>query len=257
MNYILFENLHKLWFLGDLQKPIWSLVLNSIVFTPEQIEVENRSFITKVFGWMWAGLALTAMVSYYVISSQELLNVLLSHRFLVFALFIGEIAMVGYLAVKIKRMSAIQATMVFLSYAALNGLTMSLLFNMFTTESIASTFLITGTMFGMMSLYGYTTKRDLTGLGSLAFMGLIGIIVASILNIFMQSSALYWITTFIGVAVFVGLTAYDVQKIKNLNIIGNEGTEEDRKEAILGALTLYLDFINLFIMLLRIFGVRK
>jgi FtsH-binding integral membrane protein len=134
---------------------------------------------------------------------------------------------------------------------------MSAIFLVFTAESIASTFFITAGTFGAMSLYGYTTKQDLTRLGSLLFMALIGLLIASLVNMFMRSTMLYWITTFAGVLIFTGLTAYDTQKIKNMNIIGNEGTDEDRKEAIMGALTLYLDFINLFLYLLRIFGKRK
>jgi FtsH-binding integral membrane protein len=131
------------------------------------------------------------------------------------------------------------------------------IFLVFTAESIASTFFITAGTFGVMSIYGYTTKSDLSKWGNLLFMGLIGLIIASIANFFMESTMLYWITTYVGVLIFVGLTAYDTQKIKNANVIGNEGTEEDSKEAIMGALTLYLDFINLFLYLLRIFGRRK
>jgi FtsH-binding integral membrane protein len=128
---------------------------------------------------------------------------------------------------------------------------------MYTESSIASTFLVTAGTFAGMSFYGYTTKKDLTSWGSFLFMGLIGIIIASVVNIFLQSSAMYWVITYAGVLIFVGLTAYDTQKIKEMNILGNEGTEEDTKEAIRGALTLYLDFINLFLMLLRIMGTRR
>jgi FtsH-binding integral membrane protein len=130
-------------------------------------------------------------------------------------------------------------------------------FLVFTTESIASTFFITAGTFGVMSFYGYTTKSDLSKWGNLLFMGLIGLIIASIANLLMKSTLIYWVTTYIGVLIFVGLTAYDTQKIKNSNVIGNEGTDEDSKEAIMGALTLYLDFINLFLYLLRIFGRKK
>ena len=154
-------------------------------------------------------------------------------------------------------MSASLATGVFMLYAGLNGLTFSLIFLTYTTSSITSAFLVTAGTFGAMSLYGYTTKKDLTSWGSFLFMGLIGIIIASLVNLFMQSEMIYWITTYAGVLIFVGLTAYDTQKIKEMNIIGNEGTEEDHKEAIIGALTLYLDFINLFLMILRIMGDRR
>jgi FtsH-binding integral membrane protein len=128
---------------------------------------------------------------------------------------------------------------------------------LYTNASLASTFAVTAGMFGAMSFYGYTTKKDLTSWGSFLFMGLIGIIIASIVNMFMNSSAIYWIVTYAGILIFVGLTAYDTQKIKEMNILGNEGTEEDTKEAIRGALKLYLDFINLFLMLLRVMGDRR
>jgi hypothetical protein len=154
-------------------------------------------------------------------------------------------------------MSASQATGTFMLYAGLTGVTFSSIFLVYTASSITSAFMTTAGTFGAMSVYGYTTKKDLTSWGSFLFMGLVGIIIASVVNIFLQSPAMYWLTTYAGVLIFVGLTAYDTQKIKNMNIIGNEGTEEDTKEAIMGALTLYLDFINLFLMLLRIMGDRR
>ena len=152
------------------------------------------------------------------------------------------------------RMSAQTAMITFLGYAALNGLTFSFIFIAYTQSSIASAFLVTAGTFGAMSVYGYTTKKDLTSWGGFFFMGLIGIIIASFVNMFLQSPMIYWLTTYAGVLVFVGLTAYDTQKIKEMNVLGNEGTDEDTKEAISGALRLYLDFINLFLMILRIMG---
>jgi FtsH-binding integral membrane protein len=154
-------------------------------------------------------------------------------------------------------MSAAMGTVIFIAYSMLNGLTLSCIFVVYTEESIASTFFVTAGTFAVMSIYGYTTKTDLTKWGNLLFMGLVGLIIASLANMFMKSEMLYWITTYVGVFIFVGLTAYDTQKIKNMNIIGNEGTDDDKKEAIMGALTLYLDFINLFLYLLRIFGRKK
>jgi hypothetical protein len=154
-------------------------------------------------------------------------------------------------------MSVSQATGVFLLYAGLTGVTFSTLFVVYTSASITSTFLVTAGTFGAMSLYGYTTKKDLTSWGSFLFMGLIGLIIASVVNMFMQNSMMSTIISYVGVLIFVGLTAYDTQKIKEMNIIGNEGTDEDTKEAIQGALTLYLDFINLFLMLLRLMGDRR
>ena len=155
------------------------------------------------------------------------------------------------------QMSAAQATGVFMLYSALTGVTLSFVFLAYTAASLTSTFLVTAGTFGAMSFYGYMTKRDLTAMGSFLFMGLIGIIIASLVNFFLQSPMVYWLVTYAGVLIFVGLTAYDTQKIKEMNILGNEGTEEDTKEAVRGALTLYLDFINLFLMLLRVMGNRR
>jgi FtsH-binding integral membrane protein len=154
-------------------------------------------------------------------------------------------------------MNASMAIGLFLLYSALNGLTMSIIFLIYTSASIASTFFITAGTFGVMSAYGYFTKKDLTSIGNIAFMGLIGIIIASIVNIFLQSSMLYWLVTYAGVLVFVGLTAYDTQKIKKMSLEMDIESEEGSKGAIMGALALYLDFINMFIFLLRIFGQRK
>ena len=142
-------------------------------------------------------------------------------------------------------------------YSILNGITLSVIFFVYTLGSIASTFFITAFIFLLMSWYGYATKRDLTTVGNLLFMALLGLIIATIVNLFWDNSTLYWVTTYAGVLIFVGLISYDTQKIKEINVIGNEWTHEDRKEAIIGALNLYLDLINLFLFLLRIFGKRK
>lgn len=225
--------------------------------TLTQVEEEGRRFISKVYGWMCLALAVTALVAWYVVSTPAIMNFLMQNQILFFGLIIGELVLVGYLAIAIRKMSAATATFVFIGYSALNGLTLSVVFLIFTAESLASTFIITAATFGVMSIYGYFTKKDLTSWGNLLIMGLIGVIIASVVNMFFRSSALYWITTYIGIFVFVGLTAYDTQKIKRMNIIGNEGTEEDKKESIMGALTLYLDFINLFLLLLRLFGRRR
>jgi len=166
---------------------------------------------------------------------------------------IGELALVFILSGAINRLSGTVATLLFLGYSALNGLTLSVIFIVYTADSIASTFAVTAAMFGAMSIYGYLTKKDLTSWGSFLFMGLIGIVIASLVNIFLQSSAVSWVVSGIGVLVFTGLTAYDTWKIKAMAAAGEEG----RKPAILGALTLYLDFINLFLMLLRFMGGRR
>lgn len=228
---------------------------DTLVFS--QTEAEQRSFIVRVYGWMCLALSVTALVALYTASSPALIRAIFGNRLLFFGLILGELFLVGYLAAAVQKMSSLTATLVFLGYSGLNGLTLSLLFLVFTAESLASTFFITAGTFGIMSAYGYFTKRDLTSWGNLLFMGLIGVVIASLVNLFFNNKTIYWVTTYIGILVFVGLTAYDTQKIKNMNIIGNEGTEEDRKEAVMGALALYLDFINLFLLLLRITGRRK
>lgn len=220
-------------------------------------ELEQRRFITKVYGWMGGALLVTAFVAWYTVTTPTLINAIVGNQILFFGLLIGELVLVGYLAIAIQKMSARTATAVFIGYSALNGLTLSIVFLAFTAESIATTFVITAATFGVMSIYGYFTKKDLTSFGNLLFMALIGLIIASVVNVFLNSSILYWATTYIGIFIFIGLVAYDTQKIKKMNIIGNEGTAEDHKEAIMGALALYLDFINLFLLLLRLFGRRR
>jgi uncharacterized protein len=224
--------------------------------TPEQVRIEQASFISKVYGWMSFALALTGLTAVFVAMTPALTHLIFGNKLVFYGLIIGELALVAWLSLAIQKMSATMATSVFLGYSVLNGVTMASIFLIYTTSSIASTFFITAGTFAAMSVYGYTTKRDLTSMGNLLMMALMGLIIASIVNIFMKSPMLYWITTYAGVLIFVGLIAYDTQKIKDMNIIGNEGTDEDRKEAIMGALSLYLDFINLFLYLLRIFGRR-
>jgi uncharacterized protein len=220
-------------------------------------ETEQRSFIVKVYGWMALALSVTGFTALFVASSETLLEIIFQNSAVFLILLIAEILLVGYLVIAIKKMSVQAATFVFIGYSILNGLTLSFIFIVYTASSIASTFFITGGTFAAMSIYGYVTKRDLTSLGGFMSMGLIGLVIASIVNIFLQNETVYWLCTYIGVLIFVGLTAYDTQKIKNMNVIGNEGANEEKKGAIMGALTLYLDFINLFLMLLRIFGDRK
>lgn len=225
--------------------------------SPAQVEAEQQRFIVKVYSWMSLALGITGLISMLIASSETALRLIVGNSFVFYGLLIGEFLLVAYLSAVVEKLSASLATAVFLLYAALNGLTFSVIFVIYTSASISSTFYITAGTFALTSFYGYVTKSDLTKMGNLLIMALIGLILASIVNLFLQSAAFYWITTYIGVIIFVGLTAYDTQKIKNMNIIGNEGTEEDQKEAIMGALTLYLDFINLFLYLLRIFGRRK
>jgi FtsH-binding integral membrane protein len=227
------------------------------VLDSEQVQREQASFITKVYGWMSLALIITAVVAMYTATTPSMIQFVFGNKLVFYGLLIGELFLVGWLSMAVKRMSANTATAVFLAYAGLNGLTLASIFLIFTAGSIASTFLITAGTFAVMSAYGMLTKRDLTSLGNLLMMALVGLIIASIVNIFWHNDVLYWVSTFAGILIFVGLIAYDTQKIKEMNIIGNEGTDEDRKEAIMGALALYLDFINLFLYLLRLFGDRK
>lgn len=225
--------------------------------TAEQIKLEQASFISKVYGWMSLALLVTAFTAMMVASTPALVTFIFGNKLVFYGLLIGEFLLVAYLSAAVASMSAKAATIGFLVYALMNGLTLAAIFLVFTAGSIASTFLITAGTFGIMSVYGYYTKRDLTSLGNLLFMALIGLVIASVVNMFFSNEILYWITTYAGIIIFVGLVAYDTQKIKEMNVVGNAGTDEDRKEAIMGALTLYLDFINLFLFLLRIFGRRK
>lgn len=211
-------------------------------------------FLAKVFNWMAVGLAVTGITALLTAESGLAQTIVGSPIFII--LIISELALVFFLSARIEKLQSITASMLFYLYSVLNGLTLSVIFLAYTRASIAGTFFITAGMFGAMAIYGMVTKRDLSGFGSFLFMGLIGIIIASIVNIFLNSSSLYWAISLIGVFIFTGLTAYDVQKIKNMGEKGilNQGQEAIRKGAIMGALALYLDFINLFLMLLRFFG---
>ena len=224
----------------------------STTLSAQAIAAEQQAFMVKVFGWMGAGLAVSGLVAAWVATYVGFIPM-----WLFIVSFILQLVLVVRLSRSLERMSVNMASGTFLFYAALTGVTLSTVLLIYTAESVASTFLVTAGAFGAMAAFGYTTKRDLTGWGSFLFMGLIGIILASVVNIFMQSSGLSLVISYIGVLVFTGLTAYDVQKLKDTNILGNADTPEDTKEAIQGALRLYLDFVNLFLMLLRITGSRR
>jgi FtsH-binding integral membrane protein len=213
------------------------------------------TYMSKVYGWMFLGLMITALVAYFVSTSETALQYILGSRIIFFGLIFGQLILVGYLVVRILKMSAITATLVFLGYAALNGITFSVILLAYTPGSLMSVFAITAGTFGIMSAVGYFTKQDLTSFGRIMMMGLIGVILASLVNFFMHSSTLYWIISYVAVAVFVGLIAYDTQKIKAYALLEKE--EDRKKGAIMGALALYLDFVNLFIFLLRLFGRRN
>lgn len=220
--------------------------------------VAVSTLMKSVYVWMTLALAVTGMTAAYVAGNLPLMSAILSNRILFFGIIIAELAMVWTLSARIDRLSFATSGLLFALYSILNGVTMSVLFVAFTSESIAQTFFITAGTFGAMSLIGFTTKKDLTSMGSLFFMALIGLIIASLVNIFWQNSVLYWVISYVGVLLFVGLTAYDTQKIKQMVYAhGNEVNETTQKLALLGSLTLYLDFINLFIYLLRILGDRK
>jgi FtsH-binding integral membrane protein len=214
-------------------------------------------FLAKVFNWMAIGLGLTGITAF--VTANTALSKLVIGTPLIFVLMIAVIGLPIYLQVRINKLSAGKATGFFIGYSVAMGLFLSAIFLMYTATSITATFFITSGMFGAMAVYGLVTKRDLSGMGSFMFMGLIGIILASIVNIFLHSTALHWTISVIGVIVFVGLTAYDVQRIKQIGEQGimEQGEAAIRKGAIVGALALYLDFINLFLMLLRFFGVAR
>ncbi len=215
-----------------------------------------QSFFTQVYGWMFMGLLTTGLVSYYTANSPALFKLVFGNDLFFYFLLFANLAIVFGLSAKINSLSLATASFFFMLYATLNGLLLAVIFLVYTSESIATTFFITAGMFGSLSAYGYFTKSDLSGMGSVLFMGLIGLIIASIVNLFLQSSALMWLTTYIGVFIFAGLTAYDTQKLKKIaQQIGDE--ESVNKIALLGALSLYLDFVNLFLHLLRIFGKKR
>lgn len=225
----------------------------------EQLGIKSYQalYMTKVYNWMGLALLITGIVSYFTATTPGLIERIVGSKIIFYGLIIGELLLVVYLSRAINKMSQSTAIAAFLIYSVLNGLTMSVIFLVYTSSSISTTFLVTAGTFGAMSLYGYTTKRDLTSIGNLAFMALIGIIIASVVNFFLKSEMMYWIITYLGVAIFVGLTAYDTQKLKQIGSQGFSDQESMEKLSIMGALTLYLDFINMFLFLLRILGDRK
>ena len=211
----------------------------------------------KVYLWMSLALVITGFTAYYVATSESLLGMIYSNSIVFWGLIIGELALVIALSAAINRLSLTTATLMFVLYSVLNGVTMASIFLVYTLSSIASVFFITAATFGAMAAYGYFTKKDLTSWGRILFMGLIGIIIASVVNIFVGSSGLNLILSYIGVLVFVGLVAYDSQKIKQMLLTAPDASESMQKLALLGALSLYLDFINLFLHLLRILGSNR
>ena len=223
-------------------------------------EITNETFsvlLKNVYAWMALALGVTGVAAMYVSNNQTILSFMFEHFGLVMGLLIAELLLAVVFTALFNRLSFNVASILFGLYALLTGVSISPIFLLYTQESIALTFFVTAGTFGAMSLFGYFTKKDLSPWGRYLMMGLFGIIIASVVNLFMQSSRLEWITTYVGVVVFVLLTAYDTQKIKNLLVERDELNEGALKLALLGSFMLYLDFINLFLKLLRLFGKRK
>ena len=214
-----------------------------------------RSYMLRVYNYMASGLLLSGIVAWLVASNEQLLYIVHGTP-LKWVLIFGTLGMVFFLAARVHAMKASTAQAMFWLYAALNGATLSYVLVAYTGESVARAFVITSATFGAMSLYGYTTKRDLSGWGSFLFMGLIGLIIAGVVNIFLASSMLAFMISAIGVLVFTGLTAYDTQQIKEM-YLESDSAEDASKKSIMGALRLYLDFLNIFLMLLHLFGNRE
>ena len=211
----------------------------------------------SVYMWMTLALGITGVVALYVAQSTELMYSIFSNSILFWGLIIAEVVLVMVISARIHKISFSTALFLFMIYSLINGLTLSVIFAAYTKESVATTFFVTAGTFGVMSLIGYFTKKDLSKLGGILYMLLIGLVIATIVNIFWANSAMYWIITYAGVLIFVGLTVYDTNKIKQLLEINQGCGEVTQKIALIGALTLYLDFINLFLYLLRLLGERK
>ena len=220
-------------------------------------EVSKRSFISAVYFWMSAGLALTGVVALWMSASPNVVMGLARNPFLMFMLFLIQMGLVFGLSAAVMRIDTGVATFCFGLYAVLNGILFSGIFLVYTGASIAATFFVTAGTFAGLSVYGFTTKQDLTSVGSFCIMGIWGLILGTLVNWFFKSPAFDWILTYIGIALFVGLTASDTQKIKRLHEQGVQENGVFQKMALIGALMLYLDFINLFLLMLRVMGRRK
>ncbi|MBP3455120.1 MAG: Bax inhibitor-1/YccA family protein [Alistipes sp.] len=221
-------------------------------------QADRQSVVATLFKSLYmqmaAALTITGLTAYFIASSPELMATIFSNRASVWILIFAQLGVVMWLSSRALSMSMTAATLLFILYSVLTGVTFSVIFLAFTGETIATTFFITAGTFLAMSLVGYVTRMDLTRMGSILFMLLIGVIIATVVNIFMHSETIYWVTTYAGVVIFVGLIAFDTQKIKHIFMSVDSVDETTQKVALLGALTLYLDFINLFLFLLRILG---
>jgi uncharacterized protein len=224
---------------------------------PAALSIPDRvgAFLTAVYGWMCAGLAITAGTAWLVARSPALVNAIAANRLVFWGLMIAQLGIVFFLSARVQRLAASTASLLFVLYSALTGVTMSFVLLAFTGESVATTFLVTAGMFGALAAYGTLTRRSLAGLGQFLFMGLIGVVLASVVGLFWHSDALQFVISFIGVIVFTGLAAYDAQRLKAMALTTPEG--QLGSYAIVGALALYLDFVNLFLFLLRFMGSRR
>lgn len=231
---------------------------NQQIYSRQSVSISNSTYMSQIYIWMTLGLALTGVIAMLVADSVSIRQVVFGNTFTFIILIVLQFGLVIGLSAAINKLSGGMATLLFLLYSAISGVTFSSIFLVYTTESISTAFFTSAGMFLLMSVYGTVTKRDLTSLGSFLFMGLIGIIIASIVNIFLKNSTMSLVISCIGVIIFTGLTAYDTQKLRRLgNEIDLNDSNTVRKMVILGALTLYLDFINLFLMLLQLFGGKK
>lgn len=230
--------------------------MDSATLRQAQVQVKVNSFVRSVYNWMAVGLAITGLVAFAVANSPAVRGIVFGNMIILILLFVAQLAMVFTLSARIYKMSPSAATTLFVVYSALNGVTLSSIFLVYAQSTITSTFFVCAATFGACSVYGWMTRRDLTSFGGFLTMGLIGIVIASVANMFIQSSAVSVVVSYIGVFVFIGLTAYDTQAIKKMAMTQPADVDAGavRKGAIIGALKLYLDFINLFLMLLRIFG---
>ena len=220
-------------------------------------EVSLRAvFLSRVYGLMSIGLALTALIAFFVAGSPELVRLIVTNKLLFWGMLIAEFGIVVWLSAAIEKMTAATATAGFIAYSVLSGVTFSVIFLAYTASSIASTFFICAGSFAALSAFGALTKKDLSGVGNFCMIGLVGLIIATLVNMFLRNSLASYVMAYIGVFIFAGLTAYDTQKIRQMAEMQIDG-ESARKYAVVGALNLYLDFINLFLFLLRIFGNRR
>ncbi|MEI8345101.1 MAG: Bax inhibitor-1/YccA family protein [Candidatus Omnitrophota bacterium] len=224
------------------------------ISTTTSAQASESNFISRVYLWMAAGLGISTLAAFCLLCQPVLMRMVISNKLIFIGLIIAEFALVMWLSVAAMRMSALKASILFVVYSVLNGVTLSAILLVYTGGSVMTTFAVCAGTFLFFSMYGATTKKDLTSMGGFMMMGLIGVVLASFVNMFLKSSALGWVMTFVGIAVFMGLTAYDTQQLKAIHAMGFQDREMEKKTAILGALKLYLDFINLFLMLLRVFG---